>query len=193
MPGTLLHASDTALLSTYIILVTCHSDQVLFLSWQQFRLCAHPFLEIYDGKTIQFMAPLSKQGEFLVPESLQHFPGEEPYESYYSDESTQDISHGNLSSSMDDSEMEPSLLDSPEVVRGGEEESGKTLKEPGDDKEAIPVMTLPAGGAEGERVSDEDSTSSFEQVEDVKLEGEEMKMEGEEVKVEGEEAKIPAP
>ncbi|XP_064605365.1 testis-expressed protein 264 homolog isoform X2 [Liolophura sinensis] len=33
------------------------------------KLCAHPFIEIYDGETIQFMAPLSRQEEFYVPET----------------------------------------------------------------------------------------------------------------------------
>ncbi|XP_070703950.1 testis-expressed protein 264 homolog [Pempheris klunzingeri] len=32
------------------------------------RLCAHPFLEIYTGGQIQFMAPLARQGDFYVPE-----------------------------------------------------------------------------------------------------------------------------
>lgn len=157
----------------------------MFLSLQQFKLCAHPFLEIYDGKTIHFMAPLSRQSEFYVPESLQHFPGEEPYESAYTDESAQDISLTNLSSSMDDSQMESNLLDSPEVERAahpGKDEAGKTLMEPGDEQEDKPVVPQPAGGAEAEQGSDEDSTSSFEQIEEVKLEGEEAKLEGEEAK-----------
>lgn len=131
------------------------------------------------------MAPLSRQSEFYVPESLQHFPGEEPYESAYSDESTQDISLTNLSSSVDDSQMESSLLDSPEVVRAahpGKDEAGKTVTEPGDEQEDKPVVPQPAGGAEAEQGSDEDSTSSFEQIEEVKLEGEEAKLEGEEAK-----------
>lgn len=33
------------------------------------KLCAHPFLEIYDGSTIHFMAPLAKQDEFYVEEA----------------------------------------------------------------------------------------------------------------------------
>ncbi|KAM4587778.1 testis-expressed protein 264 homolog [Odontesthes bonariensis] len=32
------------------------------------RLCAHPFLEIYREGQIQFMVPLSRQGDFYVPE-----------------------------------------------------------------------------------------------------------------------------
>lgn len=142
------------------------------------------------------MVPLSRQSEFYVPESLQNFPGEEPYESAYSDESTQDISLTNLSSSMDDSQMESSLLDSPEVVRAAhpeKDEAGKTLMEPGDEQEDKPVVPQPAGGAEAEQGSDEDSTSSFEQIEEVKLEGEEAKLEGEEAKLEGEEVKGHAP
>ncbi|XP_050412690.1 testis-expressed protein 264 homolog [Patella vulgata] len=35
---------------------------------QDNKLCAHPFLEVYDGKTIHFMAPLAKQDEFYLPE-----------------------------------------------------------------------------------------------------------------------------
>ncbi|XP_034440672.1 testis-expressed protein 264 [Hippoglossus hippoglossus] len=35
------------------------------------RLCAHPFLEIYRGDQIQFMAPLARQGDFYVPEARQ--------------------------------------------------------------------------------------------------------------------------
>ncbi|XP_054639584.1 testis-expressed protein 264 [Dunckerocampus dactyliophorus] len=32
------------------------------------KLCAHPFLEIYKGGLIHFMAPLARQGDFYVPE-----------------------------------------------------------------------------------------------------------------------------
>ncbi|KAM9758828.1 testis-expressed protein 264 homolog isoform 3-T3 [Menidia menidia] len=35
------------------------------------RLCAHPFLEIYREGRIQFMVPLSRQGDFYVPEVRQ--------------------------------------------------------------------------------------------------------------------------
>lgn len=37
--------------------------------FQDRKLCAHPFLEIYDGSTIHFMAPLAKQDEFYVDEA----------------------------------------------------------------------------------------------------------------------------
>lgn len=32
-------------------------------------MCAHPFIEIYDRSDIKFIAPLSKQDEFYVPEA----------------------------------------------------------------------------------------------------------------------------
>ncbi|XP_071807439.1 testis-expressed protein 264-like [Asterias amurensis] len=32
-------------------------------------LCAYPFIELYDGGSIHFMAPLSKQKDFYVPET----------------------------------------------------------------------------------------------------------------------------
>ncbi|XP_026130977.1 LOW QUALITY PROTEIN: testis-expressed protein 264-like [Carassius auratus] len=32
------------------------------------KLCAHPFLEIYKGGMIHYMAPLARQGDFYVPE-----------------------------------------------------------------------------------------------------------------------------
>ncbi|XP_071383065.1 testis-expressed protein 264 homolog isoform X2 [Centroberyx affinis] len=35
------------------------------------RLCAHPFLEIYRGGQIHYMAPLARQGDFYVPEVRQ--------------------------------------------------------------------------------------------------------------------------
>jgi len=38
---------------------------------QERRLCAHPFLEIYREGQIQFMVPLSRQGDFYVPEVRQ--------------------------------------------------------------------------------------------------------------------------
>ena len=38
---------------------------------QSKNLCAHPYLEIYDGDTIHFLAPLAKQDEFYVPEALE--------------------------------------------------------------------------------------------------------------------------
>lgn len=36
--------------------------------FQEKRLCAHPFLEIYRDGQIHFMAPLARQGDFYVPE-----------------------------------------------------------------------------------------------------------------------------
>lgn len=41
---------------------------VVFFS-QVNKLCAHPYLEIYQGYKIHFMAPLAKQDEFYVPET----------------------------------------------------------------------------------------------------------------------------
>ena len=35
---------------------------------KEHKLCAHPYMEIYDGNTIYFMAPLARQNEFYVPE-----------------------------------------------------------------------------------------------------------------------------
>lgn len=35
---------------------------------QSEKLCAHPFIEIYDEDTIHYMAPLSKQADFYVEE-----------------------------------------------------------------------------------------------------------------------------
>ncbi|XP_041348315.1 testis-expressed protein 264-like [Gigantopelta aegis] len=35
---------------------------------EEHKLCAHPIVEMYDGKNINFMAPLAKQDEFYVPE-----------------------------------------------------------------------------------------------------------------------------
>ena len=39
-----------------------------FCVLQEHKLCAHPIVEMYDGKNINFMAPLAKQDEFYVPE-----------------------------------------------------------------------------------------------------------------------------
>lgn len=39
-----------------------------FPLFQEKRLCAHPFLEIYRDGQIHFMAPLARQGDFYVPE-----------------------------------------------------------------------------------------------------------------------------
>lgn len=36
--------------------------------FQEKRLCAHPFLEIYRDGQIHFMAPLARQDHFYVPE-----------------------------------------------------------------------------------------------------------------------------
>ena len=182
---------------------TCTGDlsfliKLCFNFLQQFKLCAHPFLEIYEGQTIQFMVPLSRQAEFYVPEAVQDFPGEVPYESIYADESTQDVSQSDLSTSVGDtSKTEPSLLDSPEMAKAvrsgtGREASGKTDTEAGTKTEVETVASLAAGVGEAEPGSDEDSSSSFEQIEEVKLEGgEKVKLEGgEKVKVEGEGVKV---
>lgn len=40
----------------------------LILLLQEKRLCAHPFLEIYRDGQIHFMAPLTRQDDFYVPE-----------------------------------------------------------------------------------------------------------------------------
>lgn len=65
------------------------------------KLCAHPFLEIYDGQNIQFMVPLSKQQDFYVPEATSD---------QSSFDSTQDITPSDLSSSViDNSQNEASL------------------------------------------------------------------------------------
>ncbi|XP_048740320.2 testis-expressed protein 264 homolog [Ostrea edulis] len=32
------------------------------------KLCAHPYLEVYDGENMYFIAPLARQNEFYVPE-----------------------------------------------------------------------------------------------------------------------------
>ena len=37
---------------------------------QEKKLCAYPWLEVYSGGKINFMAPLSRQNEFSVPESI---------------------------------------------------------------------------------------------------------------------------
>lgn len=117
---------------------------------------------------MHFMVPLSKQDEFYVPEALQHFPGEEPYESIYSDDSTlQDISQSEL----DDSQTEPSLLDSPQAVRAAFSE--KEEKESGDDKGSEADESPAKDEVKGDQGSDEDSASSFE----------ELKMDGNGVKI----------
>ncbi|KAJ8265381.1 hypothetical protein COCON_G00144800 [Conger conger] len=35
---------------------------------QERKLCAHPFIEIYQGSTIHFMGPLARQSDFYIPE-----------------------------------------------------------------------------------------------------------------------------
>ncbi|XP_067684129.1 testis-expressed protein 264 homolog [Haliotis asinina] len=47
---------------------------------QEHKLCAHPCLEIYDGKDIHFMAPLAKQDEFYVSEYNQPSPEDDASE-----------------------------------------------------------------------------------------------------------------
>nr|KAG5697111.1 hypothetical protein BaRGS_002027 [Batillaria attramentaria] len=124
---------------------------------EEHKLCAHPFLEIYDGKMIRFMAPLSKQQEFYVPESLKRYPGEVPYESYYyTDEPSLNVSQSDLSTTFDESQSETSLLDSPKCT-------GKREKK--EDEEGTAGSPTVGGSAEKElNGSDEESTSSFEEV-----------------------------
>ena len=38
-------------------------------TFKERKLCAHPWIEIYDGENIHYMAPLSKQDQFYVPET----------------------------------------------------------------------------------------------------------------------------
>lgn len=55
---------------TYMLtsLVCFHPPTQVIPLFQEKRLCAHPFLEIYRDGQIHFMAPLARQGDFYVPE-----------------------------------------------------------------------------------------------------------------------------
>jgi hypothetical protein len=107
---------------------------------QEHKLCAHPFLEIYDGAYIHFMAPLSRQADFYVPEAKTN---ENPHSALDSTlDSSLNISQSELSCSLVDSTFnESSCLPS------------------GDTKLAADVTKSP-----GEQGEDEDSSSSFEEV-----------------------------
>ncbi|CAG5123483.1 unnamed protein product [Candidula unifasciata] len=59
-------------ITTLSILIAVHKAYPRLKDYiEEHKLCAHPFIEIYDGKTIHFVAPLSKQDEFYVPECEQ--------------------------------------------------------------------------------------------------------------------------
>ena len=46
------------------------NEGVLFiLYWKANDLCAYPFIELYQDGLIHFLAPLSKQKDFYVPET----------------------------------------------------------------------------------------------------------------------------
>ncbi|XP_076448013.1 testis-expressed protein 264 homolog [Babylonia areolata] len=150
-------------------------------------LQAHPFVEIYSGNTIHYMSPLDKQETFYVPESLQQFPGEEPYESVYSSEPSPDSSEGDSQSQPEaESLLHPSQIVRAEVIGKVEEEPEKSaveeMEDEGEKKTAEEAdiredspdpepSSIPGGEAQKERGSDEESGSSFE---DLKLEAEEV-------------------
>ena len=144
------------------------TKSIFSLSPQEHELRAHPFLEIYDGNTIYFMAPLDKQRDFYVPESLQKFPGEEPYEYIYSEESVEATSEDGPP---DEDGDESSLLHPSQVVKAaplGTQEKEEEAKE----AEAEPALAAPSGEDAEDQGTDEESTSSFEEV---KMEGDEEK------------------
>uniref|UniRef100_A0A0B6YU68 Testis-expressed sequence 264 protein n=1 Tax=Arion vulgaris TaxID=1028688 RepID=A0A0B6YU68_9EUPU len=59
-------------ITTLSILIAVHKAYPRLKSYiEEHKLCAYPFIELYDGKTIHFLAPLSKQDEFYVPECHQ--------------------------------------------------------------------------------------------------------------------------
>ncbi len=72
---------------------------VYFVYFQENKLCAHPFMEIYDGDITHFMAPLAKQDEFYIPET-EDTPLEDEQDSSYQEEEDQEevressVSHG---------------------------------------------------------------------------------------------------
>lgn len=43
-------------------------EQNLGFFFKERKLCAHPYLEVYDGENMYFIAPLARQNEFYVPE-----------------------------------------------------------------------------------------------------------------------------
>lgn len=64
------------------ILVTAFCAPFLF---QERRLCAHPFLELYRDGQIQFIVPLARQGDFYVPEVRQAERSLSEQEEFHSD------------------------------------------------------------------------------------------------------------
>lgn len=63
--GALGRLKKTFLLTS---LICFHPPTQIFPLFQEKRLCAHPFLEIYRDGQIHFMVPLARQGDFYVPE-----------------------------------------------------------------------------------------------------------------------------
>lgn len=45
-----------------------HPFSLLFLPPQERKLCAFPFIEVCGSDAIKYMAPLSRQTDFFVPE-----------------------------------------------------------------------------------------------------------------------------
>jgi hypothetical protein len=65
-------------ITTLSILIAVHKVYPRLKDYiQEKQLSAFPFIEIYDGKTIHFMAPLYKQDEFYVPECTQTGDGDQ--------------------------------------------------------------------------------------------------------------------
>lgn len=128
---------------------------------QEHGLCAHPMMEVYEEKDILFLAPLSRQDEFYVPEVQDE---EESVLTSRSDESSQlqdetaSTLHGTDTESLSgstraDPPEKPHLLDSllphkPSVLHEEEEED---------------LATVPEASGNG----DESNGSSFEELDAV--------------------------
>ncbi|XP_025106586.1 testis-expressed protein 264-like [Pomacea canaliculata] len=128
---------------------------------KEHKLCAHPFLEIYQDNTIYFMAPLSKHEDFYVPESLKCLEEDKQ-------DDVENITSCNLPMSASEG-TEPSLLShamKAGVLANMDEEKGDEISGMGDSGIATSFVSSEASGAASrdENGSDEGSTSSFEEV-----------------------------
>lgn len=122
---------------------------------EEHKLCAHPFMEYYDGKNIHFFAPLSKQDEFYVPECTNEAAGAS---------GDMDRTQSEADSASEFNESQTSLNLTQTTVDHSLDQNESILE---DDKasetgnQAEPDMKPSQGGSNDEDGSD-DSSSSFE-------------------------------
>ncbi|XP_005090851.1 testis-expressed protein 264 [Aplysia californica] len=113
---------------------------------EEHKLCAYPFVEYYDGESVHFMAPLSKQDEFFVPECEKDGAGDQPTSEF---ETTLNTSHSTLGE-------EPMTSDAAQTTL---ESEGHVTADGGDESLLNTTQNSSVAGDSADKDGDDDDDS----------------------------------